>query len=91
MHTFVTIHLFYPFDIVAFSTDLKLQIKMRPTHQYTTKQSPNSFIILLSKEQTQKTHLDRVFPLALLSDSLISPVTHCSKYGYVRKSYRPET
>lgn len=33
----VVIHLFYPFDIVAFSTNPKLQIKMRPTHQYTAK------------------------------------------------------
>lgn len=33
----VIIHLFHPFDFVAFSTNLKLQIKMRPTHQYTAK------------------------------------------------------
>lgn len=33
----VIIHLFYPFDIVAFSTNLKQQIKIIPTHQYTAK------------------------------------------------------
>lgn len=33
----VIIHLFYLFGIVAFSTNLELQIKMRPTHQYRAK------------------------------------------------------